>query len=626
MSMTHLAKEIPLLTHQHRADTIWRQSAKDQPKLKCQRSDSGCCVWAWERLSRIAPSRKSNIAAGERAIGEGNQLLPPGPRACRWRVPFSHEVISTNVGVIFRVQFDRMVEREEYQTFIGEWNNRRNTIVHAERSNEVLTSLDPYMLWFRRHTRLVLSNPSNIAAFGYQGVGASLEGLVRRVARAYHMANAAHITRDTREKSDAIAEIRELLYDGLQQAHRRDRLDFGHFGEDPYMGVDITVTSMPHPNMPSTEPSTSMPPPHPTARHAHQLDYFDMEHFGEGPSMGLSPHGPSIAMHTPQTSPPECTNYTSQFAPEVDPLMSEHTSTHHGHILDPSWSPPPYRTAVGTPVTPLAPLSTTCLSTMIPSASTLTAPNPFTVPSSPTPPSSPTAHITFTYHVDPLITHDFHIDGEGEGQVQAPTRGTSRGRGCGGRRGVSRGRGRGRGRGRRQAIDHDNNAADDGVSQLSAVCEGVPEVVSNDCTAAIGDVQPASTEASEGVVRAATQDILRVYSKRPRRQTHGRGCGIGGKLILDADAATIVVTVLKEGVAACCVAGCWLLVAGCWLLVACCFFILVAAGCVLLLLAWISELIIGNCVIIISSKDSDNTISDVENARRQIASLILKED
>ncbi|KAI8018852.1 Mediator of RNA polymerase II transcription subunit 14 [Camellia lanceoleosa] len=60
-----------------------------------------------------------------------------------------------------------------------------------------------------------------------------------------------------------------------------------------------------------------------------------MEHFGEGPSMGLSPHGPFTAAHTPQTSPLEYTTYTSQFAPEVDPLMSDHTSTHHGHILDP---------------------------------------------------------------------------------------------------------------------------------------------------------------------------------------------------------------------------------------------------------------------------------------------------
>ncbi|GMP27559.1 hypothetical protein CsSME_00003488 [Camellia sinensis var. sinensis] len=51
---------------------------------------------------------------------------------------------------------------------------------------------------------IVLSNPSDIAAFGYRGIGGSLEGLVRRVARAYHMADAAHITRDAREKSDAI--------------------------------------------------------------------------------------------------------------------------------------------------------------------------------------------------------------------------------------------------------------------------------------------------------------------------------------------------------------------------------------------------------------------------------------
>ncbi|GMP76775.1 hypothetical protein CsSME_00033310 [Camellia sinensis var. sinensis] len=71
--------------------------------------------------------------------------------------------------------------------------------------------------WAKKYqTFIVLSNPSDIAAFGYQGVGGSLEGLVRRVARAYHMADAAHITRDDREGLDAIAEIRELLYDGLQ--------------------------------------------------------------------------------------------------------------------------------------------------------------------------------------------------------------------------------------------------------------------------------------------------------------------------------------------------------------------------------------------------------------------------
>ncbi|KAL7209144.1 hypothetical protein ACSBR1_030815 [Camellia fascicularis] len=167
-------------------------------------------VWAWERLSKIAPSRKCNIAAGERAIGEG---------ICRWRIPFSYENLPDRVLRQFgRVQsvpdrFDAHLAMhfrdrrgkmaidwaKEYQTFTDEWNNRRNTIVNAKRSDKVLTSSDPYMLWFHRHTRLVLSNPSNIAAFEYQGVRGSLEGLVRGVARAYHLADAAHITRDGRE-------------------------------------------------------------------------------------------------------------------------------------------------------------------------------------------------------------------------------------------------------------------------------------------------------------------------------------------------------------------------------------------------------------------------------------------
>ncbi|GMQ01967.1 hypothetical protein CsSME_00048407 [Camellia sinensis var. sinensis] len=132
---------------------------------------------------------------------------------------------------------------KEYQTFTDDWNNQRNSIVHAERSNEVRTSSDPFILWFRRHTHLVLSNPSNIAALGYQGIRGSLEGL----------------------------------------AHRRDRLDFEHFSEDPSMAVDIIATLVPHMNMPSSEPS--VPPLHPTPCHAHRSDPFDVEHFGEGPSI-----------------------------------------------------------------------------------------------------------------------------------------------------------------------------------------------------------------------------------------------------------------------------------------------------------------------------------------------------
>ncbi|CAL5343644.1 unnamed protein product [Camellia sinensis] len=59
----------------------------------------------------------------------------------------------------------------------------------------------------------------------------------------------------------------------------------------------------------------------------------------------------------------------------------------------------------------------------------------------------------------------------------------------------------------------------------------------------------------------------------------------------------------------------------CWLLAASSFWLLPAVCCC----CWLGSRH-EDCVIIISSKDSDNTISDVENARCQTASLILKDD
>ncbi|KAL7248804.1 hypothetical protein ACSBR1_011061 [Camellia fascicularis] len=114
-----------------------------------------------------------------------------------------------HLAMVFRDRRGKMAIdwAKEYETFTDDWNNRRNNIIHTKRSNEVLTSSDPYILWFHRQTRLVLSNPSDIAAFGYQGIGGSLKSLVHRVARAYHLADSAHITHDGSDALDAIVEI-----------------------------------------------------------------------------------------------------------------------------------------------------------------------------------------------------------------------------------------------------------------------------------------------------------------------------------------------------------------------------------------------------------------------------------
>ena len=48
--------------------------------------------------------------------------------------------------------------------------------------------------------------------------------------RSFHLAEDAHLRRDAQHALEAIAEIRELLYQAFQFAHRGDRLHYGHYG------------------------------------------------------------------------------------------------------------------------------------------------------------------------------------------------------------------------------------------------------------------------------------------------------------------------------------------------------------------------------------------------------------
>ncbi|KAL7233872.1 hypothetical protein ACSBR1_017473 [Camellia fascicularis] len=111
--------------------------------------------------------------------------------------------------------------------YIKQWDARRDTIVQADWSDDVLPSSDPYMLWYRRHTRLLVGNPSHLSESGYQGVGPSLEAL---------------------------------------HAHRGDRLHFGHYGvHSAAAAPDTSVlsTSVPSTSSPAISgPWTSVTPPH----------------------------------------------------------------------------------------------------------------------------------------------------------------------------------------------------------------------------------------------------------------------------------------------------------------------------------------------------------------------------
>ncbi|KAL7221506.1 hypothetical protein ACSBR1_023458 [Camellia fascicularis] len=158
-----------------------------------------------------------------------------------------------------------------HMRYIQLWDARRDNIVQADWCDEVLPSSDPYMLWYRRHTHLLVSNPSHLSESGYQGVGPSLEKLAVRAGRSYHLVKDALFRRNGQHAMQALAEIRELLYEGIQHAHRVDRLYFGHYSV--HSAAAAPDTSVPSTSVLSTSapatagPWTSVTPPHVTTCH-----------------------------------------------------------------------------------------------------------------------------------------------------------------------------------------------------------------------------------------------------------------------------------------------------------------------------------------------------------------------
>ncbi|KAL7227447.1 hypothetical protein ACSBR1_022323 [Camellia fascicularis] len=108
---------------------------------------------------------------------------------------------------------------------------------------------------------------------------------VVRAGRSYHLAEDALFRRDGQHAMQAFAEIRELLYEGIQHAHRVDCLHFGHYGV--HSAAAAPDTSVPSTSVPSTSapatagPWTSVTPPHGTpyislySPHVHPTQHVD---------------------------------------------------------------------------------------------------------------------------------------------------------------------------------------------------------------------------------------------------------------------------------------------------------------------------------------------------------------
>ncbi|KAK4709872.1 hypothetical protein R3W88_004385 [Solanum pinnatisectum] len=114
-------------------------------------------IWAWERVTVLRPQ-----VIAQRDIGNNFLAgLPRGPRATRWFAHFSWTDTTKHVLKVFRDALDSMTEEQiEHAQWLPFWNQRLQYICDAPVNREPLRYDDPYLIWFRRITRLVISNPT----------------------------------------------------------------------------------------------------------------------------------------------------------------------------------------------------------------------------------------------------------------------------------------------------------------------------------------------------------------------------------------------------------------------------------------------------------------------------------
>ncbi|KAM3395401.1 hypothetical protein P3S68_004407 [Capsicum galapagoense] len=123
-------------------------------------------VWAWERIIVLRPQ-----IVGKKGTGD---IFPTdlrrGPHAARWFAQFSWTNITKHVLKVYRDALDSMTEDQlmrpntnwelEHAQWLPFWKEREQYICNALVNYGSLRYDDPYLIWFRRITRLLIGNPN----------------------------------------------------------------------------------------------------------------------------------------------------------------------------------------------------------------------------------------------------------------------------------------------------------------------------------------------------------------------------------------------------------------------------------------------------------------------------------
>ncbi|KAK6133043.1 hypothetical protein DH2020_033198 [Rehmannia glutinosa] len=110
-------------------------------------------IWAWERVPFIRPGRLAPRQQPPPDITAGEHPLPASPTNYDWV--------------------------HHHRQFVDMWLDRSARVISAPPVDCPMDQSDPYMIWSRRITRLLIGNPATRPNNGYQGVGGAKEAMVK---------------------------------------------------------------------------------------------------------------------------------------------------------------------------------------------------------------------------------------------------------------------------------------------------------------------------------------------------------------------------------------------------------------------------------------------------------------
>ncbi|KAL3637547.1 hypothetical protein CASFOL_018715 [Castilleja foliolosa] len=113
---------------------------------------------------------------------------------------------------------------QHHRQFVDMWADRCARVVSAPLFDCPMDQSDPYMVWYRRITRLLIGNPATRPNNGYQGAGGAKEAMAQSLQKIYHRAADAINQGPEISGEDVLREILDICTYSLRAAHEGHRL------------------------------------------------------------------------------------------------------------------------------------------------------------------------------------------------------------------------------------------------------------------------------------------------------------------------------------------------------------------------------------------------------------------